>query len=176
MTDDTLRYPIGRFTAPDALSAKARAALVDRLAALPAALRQAVAGLDDAQLDTPYRDGGWTVRQVVAHVGDSHLNCVVRLLLALTEARPTIRPYDEGAWVEVMDRAALPLESLLHFVDVVHERLVAVARTVDDAAGARPWVHPDSGAHTVDGLLANYAWHGDHHVAHITRLRARHGW
>ncbi len=176
MTDDTLRYPIGRFTAPTTVTPAQRAEHVARLERLPAQLRASVHGLSDAQLDTPYREGGWTVRQVVQHIGDSHLNCLVRLALGLSETAPVIRPYDEDAWVRLGDAAAQPLDDQLAFVDVLHRRLVALARTVTDEGGARPIVHPDMGTFSVNVLLALYAWHADHHVAHITGLRARHGW
>jgi hypothetical protein len=176
MSDDLLRFPIGRFRAPDAITPVQRAEHVARLAQLPARLRASVDGLSDAQLDTPYREGGWSVRQVVQHIGDSHLNCLVRLALGLSEASPVIRPYDEDAWVRLGDAAAQPLDDQLAFVDVLHRRLVALARTVDDARGARLIVHPESGTFSVDVLLALCAWHADHHVAHITSLRTRNGW
>lgn len=176
MSDETLRYPIGRFVAPATVTSATRADHVERLATLSARLRASVADLSDAQLDTPYREGGWTVRQVVQHIGDSHLNFLARLALGLSESSPVIRPYDEDAWVRLGDAAAQPLGEQLAFVDVLHRRIVALARTVNDATGVRPIVHPDSGTFTVDVLLALYAWHADHHVAHITALRARRGW
>jgi hypothetical protein len=176
VSDDPLRYPIGRFSRPDHVSAADRAASVAQLAALPATLRASVDGLGAAQLDTPYRDGGWTVRQVVQHLGDSHLNAYARLALGLSEASPVIRVYDENAWVRLGTEAGEPLDDLLAFVDRLHRRFVALARTVDDPRGARDIVHPDRGRFTIDALLALYAWHGAHHVAHITSLRARRGW
>ena len=176
MTTDDLRFPIGRFTGVSEYSADDRAAAVARLRALPGALRAAVHGLDDTQLDTPYREGGWTVREVVLHIGDSHLNALSRLMLALTEVRPSIRVYDENAWVRVAAAAAPAIEPALAFVEVLHARFAAVADTVDHASGARELVHPENGPSTVNRLLALYAWHGDHHVAHITRLRERRGW
>jgi uncharacterized damage-inducible protein DinB len=176
MMHDALRYPIGRFVAPTQISDESRAEAIAQLAALPSQLRAAVQGLDAAQLDTPYRDGGWTVRQVVYHVGDSHLNCLARLMLGLTEDRPVIRPYDESAWVQVGDEASEPIADALEFVTVLHARLVRVARTITAERGARLIVHPDDGPRSLDVLLALYAWHGAHHVAHITALRARRGW
>lgn len=173
--DEALRYPIGRFVRPAETTDAERDDSVARLAALPAHLRAAVAGLDDAQLDTPYRPGGWTVREVVQHIGDSHVNAYVRLALGLTEDTPMIRPYDENAWVRLAP-GGQPLDAMLGFVDALHARFVALARTVEATRGARCIVHPESGTFTLDVLLALYAWHGAHHVAHITALRAREGW
>lgn len=176
MTHDDLRYPIGRFERPVHSDDATRAEWVAQLAAMPAQLRAAVHGLHDAQLETPYRDGGWTVRQVVYHLGDSHLNCLARLMLGLTEHAPTIRPYDEGAWVQAGAAAGDTIDESLEFVRVLHARLVRVAGTVTAERGARTIVHPDNGALSIDVLLALYAWHGAHHVAHITALRTRRGW
>lgn len=177
MTDSDLRYPIGRFqrsaTPPAPFE---RVAMIDRVAALPSALRQALDGLTEAQLDTPYRDGGWTVRQVAHHLPDSHLNAYIRLKLALTETHPTIKPYDEVAWAQLPDVVKTPVGNALALVDALHARFVTLWRTLGDAEFARPLKHPVSGDMRVDTLLALYAWHGDHHVAHITHLRARHGW
>jgi len=176
MTDDALRYPIGRFVRPMSLTDAARAEHIAQLAALPVQLRRAVQGLDEVQRDTPYRDGGWTVQLVVYHLGDSHLNCFARLMLGLTEESPTIRAYDESAWVQVGDAAGGSMHDALDFITVLHARLVRVARTITAAHGARTIVHPDNGPLSLDVLLALYAWHGAHHVAHITELRARRGW
>lgn len=176
MTDDALRYPIGRFVRPLIVTDSARADSIAQIAALPSQLRAAVDGLDESQRNTPYRDGGWTVRQVVYHVGDSHLNCLARLMLGLTEETPTIRVYDESGWVQVGDAAGDSIDDALAFIDVLHARLVRVARTVTAAHGARMIVHPDNGPLSLDVLLALYAWHGAHHVAHITALRTRSGW
>ncbi len=174
MTDP--RYPIGRFEKPDQVSPQERAAFAARIQRLPAQLTAAVDGFDDAQLDTPYRDGGWTVRQVVHHVGDSHLNALSRFKLGLTEERPVIRPYDEDAWVRTADGAGADVPAALAFVHALHHRFGAVAASLDDTTAARVIVHPESGEHRLDQLLAMYAWHGDHHVAHITALRAQRGW
>lgn len=174
MTSD-LRYPIGPFQ-PPAQPAAARAANIRRLARIPAALRLAVADLDDAQLNTPYRPAGWTVRQLVHHVADSHVNFYMRLKLALTEVNPTIRPYEEQLWAELADVATTPIATSLAILDAVHERADRVLRQLDDAAFGRTYVHPASGQHTLDYLVAMYAWHGEHHVAHVTSLRARSGW
>ena len=135
----------------------------------------AVDGLDDAQLDTPYRPGGWTVRQVVHHLADSHLNALMRVKRGLTEDAPVIKPYDEQAWAELADYR-MPLAPSLAIIGSVHERLVTVLRSLPEEAFARPLHHPATGAHTVDTIVALYAWHGRHHVAHIMGLRQREGW
>jgi hypothetical protein len=154
-----------------------RAACVTRIAAAPAALRAAVAGLSDAQLDTPYRPGGWTVRQVVHHVPDSHLNAYVRIRLALTEDTPTIKPYEEARWAELPDARSLPVEASLTLLEALHARWVTLLGGLGAADGARRLRHPEHGRlMTVDELIAMYAWHGEHHVAHVTSLRARNGW
>ncbi|MCU0616100.1 MAG: putative metal-dependent hydrolase [Gemmatimonadaceae bacterium] len=175
MHDDALRFPIGKFVRPTQVSRAERDDAVARIAALPRTVRAAVEGLDPAQLDTPYRPGGWTVREVVHHLGDSHLNAYARLALGLTEDAPMIRAYDENTWVRV-GATTQPLAAQLDFLEVLHARLHALAATVSDETGARTLVHPVNGPLTVNVLLALYAWHGQHHVAHITTLRERNGW
>lgn len=174
MTD--LRYPTGPFTAPAAATPESRRRLIDVIAGTPDRLRQAVAGLDEDQLDTPYRPGGWTVRQLVHHVPDSHLNAYVRFKLALTEEGPTIRPYDEAAWALLADTGSVPVDVSLALLDALHRRWVVLLRAMRDADFAREYVHPESGRHTLDYLVALYAWHGPHHVAHVNALRERMGW
>lgn len=172
-----LRYPIGKFAYDGALTDARRAACVARISAAPAALRAAVAGLSDAQLDTPYRPDGWTVRQVVHHVPDSHLNAYVRMRLALTEDVPTIKPYEEARWAELPDARTLPVEVSLALLEALHVRWTALLRTFGAVEGARQLRHPEHGRlMTIDELLALYAWHGEHHVAHVTSLRDRSGW
>lgn len=175
MTTD-LRFPIGKFARPAALTAEERTAAIARIAAHPAALRAAVQGLDDAQLNTPYRPDGWTVRQLVHHMADSHINAYARTRMALTEATPTIKPYDEEPWAELWDARSLPVEVSLGLVDGLHERWVALLRHLEPAAFARTMVHPANGPMTIDVQLALYAWHCEHHVAHVTALRSRNGW
>ncbi len=173
-----LRYPIGRFQRPVDVTAEERAAYIEAIAAAPVALREAVRGLDDAQLDTPYRPDGWTVRQVVHHVPDSHLNSYARFKLALTEQEPTIRPYDEKAWAALPDgRSPLVAESLA-LLDALHARWVYLLRAMTPAEFVRTLVHPEhpEAPMTLDVMLALYAWHGTHHVAQITALREREGW
>ena len=171
-----LRYPNGRFEHDGPVSDADLARWIDAIETLPSELRAAVAGLDDTQLDTPYRPEGWTVRQVVHHVGDSHLNALVRFKLALTEATPTIKPYAEAHWAELADHA-LPVEPGLALVDAVHTRWVPILRSLDRNAFARTYVHPEHGRTlALDWTAGMYAWHGRHHVAHITALREREGW
>lgn len=174
--NEALRYPIGRFEKPGVISDDERAELVRRLREMPLALRAATRGLTAQQQDTPYRDGGWTVAQVVFHLGDSHANFLIRLKLGLAEERPTVRPYDENAWLTTGDALSSTVDESLAFVDALHRRLDRIASAVDASRGARTLLHPESGEFTIDQLLANYAWHGEHHVAHITALRARRGW
>lgn len=174
MTD--LRYPIGPFVTPAALTPSERAAAIERIAAAPAALRRALAGLGPAQLDTPYRDGGWTVRQVVHHVPDSHLNAYIRFKLGLTEEQPTIKPYDQERWARLSDVAAVPVDVSLTLLEALHVRWVALLRGMSAADFARTFVHPEMGTLRLDQTLALYAWHGEHHTAHVTTLRARRGW
>lgn len=167
-----LRYPLGPMPTPLELTPAQRQEALRAIRALPAELRTAVAGLSGAQLDTPYREGGWTVRQVVHHVADSHMNAYVRLKLALTEDNPVIKPYEEQFWAELPD-SSLPPEVSLDLLERLHQRFMRVLEGVTD--WSRPWTHPSSGRWTLDTLLAMYAWHGRHHVAHITALRGRQG-
>jgi hypothetical protein len=154
-----------------------RRAALEHIAALPARMREAVDGLTDAQLDTPYRTDGWTVRQVVHHVPDSHMHAYIRLKLALTEDRPTIKPYDEKTWAELAD-SRMPIEVSLSLLNGIHARWVAICQAMKPEDAARTFNHPEypDGPLTVDWLLQAYAWHSRHHVAHITSLRQREGW
>jgi hypothetical protein len=173
---ENLRYPLGRFTNAPATDDIRQASLAE-LAALPRKMRDAVAGLSDRQLDTPYRPGGWTVRQLVHHVPDSHLNAYVRLKLALTEDNPLVKPYDEAAWAALPD-CRLPIEPSLTLLDAVHARWVAVVRAMTREEFTRTYRHPEypDGPLTLDWLVQQYAWHSRHHVAHITALRQRERW
>lgn len=171
-----LRYPLGPFSYDPAAGEVGRRRAIDTIARLPAALRDALAGLDDRRLDMPYREGGWTVRQVVHHLVDSHVNAYIRLRLALTEDNPIIRPYDEVAWADLPDAREEAVELSLGLLERLHERWVALLRRLPAAAFDRRWRHPESGEHSLDELVQMYAWHGSHHVAHVTNLRAREGW
>ncbi len=169
------RYPIGRFTPSLTISLDDRAAYIETLRALPEQITAGVRGLEDAQLDTPYREGGWTVRQVVHHVADSHANCYIRFKLALTEDAPTIKPYDEAAWARLPD-SDMPVDVSLALIASLHLRWVVLIQSMPDADFARTFYHPELGPQSLSTALALYAWHSRHHTAHITTLRARMGW
>lgn len=171
-----LRFPIGTAPRGDRFSPEERAAHIDRIAAMPSALKKVVAGLSDDQLDTRYRPGGWSVRQLVHHIADSHMNAFIRVKLALTEDAPTIKPYDQDAWVRMADIDAVPPSVSVGIVDGVHARFVAVLRAMTPDDFSRTLLHPENGPMTIDRLVGIYAWHGDHHVAHIRALRARESW
>jgi uncharacterized damage-inducible protein DinB len=175
MTDDP-RYPIGRLKKTEHLTVEQREESLGVLEAAPDRLRAAVRGLSDDQLDTPYREGGWTVRQIVHHLPDSHLNAYVRVRLALTEDEPTVRPYDEKLWAELPDARSGPVEPSLALLEGVHARLVTLLRSVDEPSYARRFVHPEGYTGTIDTLIGMYAWHSKHHTAHVTTLRERMGW
>jgi len=169
---DDLRFPIGRF---NPATESSRTQQIDAIRQLPTHLRAAVAGLSDAQLDTPYRDGGWTVRQVVHHLADSHANAFARFKLALTEDWPTIKPYDEAAWAELAD-SKQPIGLSLDLLTGLHARWVALRESMSDEDFQRGYNHPAMGRQELSRALAIYAWHGGHHIAHITNLRTRMGW
>jgi hypothetical protein len=173
---EDLRYPVGQLAVDPAMTQEKRRALIRQIAEAPAAIRAAVSGLSERQLDTPYRPEGWTVRQVVHHVPDSHLNAYIRFKLALTEDNPTIKPYDEAAWANVADTARTPTEVSLDLLESLHHRWVILLESMTANDFARPLFHPERGAITLDWMLQLYAWHGRHHAAHITALRRREGW
>jgi uncharacterized damage-inducible protein DinB len=171
-----LRYPIGHYQPPKPITAIHRAEWLSELEQLPANLKQAVAGLRDEQLDTPYRAGGWTVRQVVHHLPDSHLNSYQRFRLALTEEAPVIKTYDEAAWAELSDAKTAPIEVSLSLLTALHARWITLLRSLDESHLKRRVRHPEWGEITLDWMLGLYAWHSRHHVAHITTLRKRERW
>jgi len=171
------RYPVGRFQYDGVATPEARSGRIDDISKAPAALRAAVKGLTPRQLDTPYREGGWTVRQVLHHLPDSHLNAYVRFKLALTEDTPMVKPYDQERWAQLEDTRTVPPEVSLALLDAVHQRWVAVLKSMTPADWQRAYRHPEYDRLVpLDEVLAMYAWHGRHHVAHITSLRAREGW
>ena len=175
MNDDP-RYPVGSFEAPvGPLSEDRRATLIAEVKAAPAGLRAALAGLTPPQLDTPYRPGGWTLRQVAHHVPDSHLNAYVRFRLALTEDKPTIKTYAENLWAELPDAKTAPVELSLDLLEALHRRLVLLLLNMSPAEWSRQLTHPDHGLVGLEWMLAMYAWHGRHHTAHVTSLRRRLG-
>jgi hypothetical protein len=171
-----LSYPIGKFDFQQTVTPGQYRALIQDIAAAPALYRDAVRGFDDTQLDTPYRPGGWTVRQTVHHVADSHMNSFLRFRLALTEQEPTIKPYDQAAWGELADSRTGPVEPSLQLIESLHARWVLLLQTLSDADFARSFRHPELGLVRLDTNLALYAWHGRHHAAHIGGLRQRNGW
>jgi uncharacterized damage-inducible protein DinB len=170
------RYPVGKYEQPAKVTPQLRSRAIQEIAATPEKLRAAVKGLDAAQLDTPYREGGWTVRQVVHHVADSHMNSYVRFRLALTETEPTIKPYEESAWAKLEDAAHAPIEVSLRLIEPLHERWVRLLRSMKPEQFSRTFRHPEHGARTIDWMLFLYEWHGKHHTAHITELRKQKGW
>ncbi|HET7458345.1 MAG TPA: putative metal-dependent hydrolase [Gemmatimonadaceae bacterium] len=168
------RFPIGKFTYDGDNSPAARAARIADVEALPALFRDAVRRMSDAQLDTPYRDGGWTARQVVHHVPDSHMNALIRFKLALTEDTPTIKPYDEAAWATLPDATRTPVDVSLALLDALHRRWVVVLRAMSPSDFERSFMHPEhKRTMTLDQSLALYAWHGRHHLGHVKQVRAR---
>jgi len=175
MTSD-LRYPIGKFQWEDGLSDAQRSALIDQIAELPDKVRAAVAGFTEQQFGTPYREGGWTVRQVIHHLADSHLNAFVRFKLALTEDVPTVKTYEQQLWAELVDARTAPVEPSLAMLEGLHQRWGIMLRQMSAADFARQFQHPEHGLMKLEKLLAMYAWHGRHHVAHLTSLRERMRW
>jgi hypothetical protein len=171
-----LQYPIGRFEWRGPNSADDRRRLIDTIDQAPANLRSAVEDLSEQQLDTPYRPGGWTVRQVTHHVPDSHMNAYTRFRLALTEDEPTVKPYDESRWAELADARTAPVEASLALLESLHLRWVMLLRSLAEADFARQFRHPELGVVSLDKNLALYAWHGRHHVAHVITLRERMNW
>lgn len=171
-----LRFPIGKFNIAGPFPESDYPRLIAEIAETPGALRSAVAGLSRDQLETPYRPGGWTVKQVVHHLPDSHMNAYVRFKLALTEDEPAVKGYAEAKWAELSDSQRVPTDVSLDLLDALHMRWVTLLRAMDAADFRRGLRHPERGLLTLSQLLGLYAWHGRHHVAHITALRAREGW
>jgi uncharacterized damage-inducible protein DinB len=171
-----LRFPIGKFTYDGPLTEEQMRTSLDQISETPTKLRAAIKGLTEAQIDTPYRPGGWTVRQVIHHMPDSHLNAYVRFKLALTEDEPTIKPYAEARWAELSDTKSMPVEVSLTLLESLHDRWVRLLRSLTPGDWKRTFRHPEMGPMTLEKTLALYAWHGPHHVAHVTALRERNGW
>ena len=170
------RYPIGKHVRPEMISVEDRDYALDDLALLPERLRNVVEGLNEDQLDTPYRQGGWTVRQLVHHVAESHWHAVSRFRFALTEDEPTIKPYDEGAGAMLYDSVAAPVEWSLELIEALHARWVMLLQHLTDAQWRRAYLHPENGRTTLEQAAVLYAWHSRHHTAHVTHLRAAQGW
>lgn len=170
------RYPIGKFSFEGPLTAEQKKQYLNDIEQAPARLRTAVRGLSEQQLNTPYREGGWTVRQLAHHVPDSHMNAYIRFKLALTEDEPTIRPYMEDRWAELPESKQAPIDVSLALLDSLHERWALVLRNISDAGWKRTFRHPEMGLLSLEKTLALYSWHGRHHVAHVTSLREKVGW
>lgn len=170
------RYPIGKYQKHAPLKDHERAEMIESLAVAPAKFRDAVKGLNEEQLDTPYRDGGWTVRQLIHHVADSHMNSYCRFRFAVTEAEPTVKAYDEKMWAELFDARTAPVELSLNLIDSLHARWVMMLNSLRPIDFMRTMKHPEHGSMTLDDALALYEWHGRHHAAHITTLRAHNSW
>jgi hypothetical protein len=173
---EDLRYPVGRFVFDKDVTPEKRRAWIDEIAGLPGRARQATTGLSAEQLDTTYRDGGWTVRQVVHHLADSHMNSFTRFKLALTETSPQIKAYDQDAWSKTADAARPDIELSLRLLEGLHARWTALLSAMAPEDFARTFVHPENGVQTLERTLQTYAWHCRHHVAHITELRRRKRW
>jgi DinB superfamily len=168
LSERTSQYPVGKFRAPESLSPAERARCIETIASAPAQLREAVLRLTPKQLDTPYREGGWTARQVVHHVPESHMNAYIRFKLALTENNPVIKPYDEAAWARLGDVGVAPVEASLKLLESLHERWVVLMRGLSADDWRKQYIHPEYGeARTLEYTLALYAWHGEHHIAHV---------
>lgn len=173
---EDLRFPIGKFKYEGAITEEQKQSLLNDIAQTPANLRKAIQGLSDAQLDTEYRPGGWTVRQVVHHLPDSHMNSYVRFKLALTEDEPTVKTYAEDRWAQLADTTSTPIEISLTLLDSLHDRWVRLLRSLTPEQWKRTIRHPEFGLMSLEKTLAMYGWHGKHHVAHITELRKRNSW
>ena len=177
MDVERLKYPIGRFQRPEVVTDADIKAWIEEIAVLPATLRQIVENLSDVQLSTPYREGGWTVRQVLHHVPDSHMNAYMRFKLALTEEKPTIKPYMENRWAELKDSQATPVQVSLDMLDALHRRWVILLKGMSASDFKRTFIHPEHKKEmSLDGIVAMYAWHGKHHCAHIQQLKERMKW
>jgi uncharacterized damage-inducible protein DinB len=174
--NEDLRYPVGQWTWPSEVTAEDCARWIRDIEALPAKLREAVAGLAPEHLDIPYREGGWTIRQIVHHVPESHMNSYIRFKLALTEDNPTVKPYDEALWAKLPDASTAPIDLSLDLADALHKRWGLVLRAMTDGDFARTYYHPESGTQKLDAILGLYAWHGRHHVGQIVAIRGRNGW
>jgi hypothetical protein len=175
--EDKLRYPIGKFTAPEFYSTEYLSNRIQEIAEFPTLLKKEVSRLSDEQLDTPYREGGWTVRQVIHHCADSHMNCFIRLKWALTEETPTIKFYYEDRWGEMDDNAKMPIEPTLALLKGLHFRLAYLMNSLSESDLNRSFIHPEHHASfEIKEIIGTYAWHGLHHLAHITELKKRKCW
>lgn len=168
---ETLRFPIGRWQPIADPAPEQYREWIDRIEQAPIELRSAVDGISEAELETSYRPGGWTLRQVVHHLPDSHMNAYIRFRMALTEDEPTVKPYNEAAWAELPDGKSAPIDLSLDLFEQIHNRLVILLRSLDSEAMKRRFIHPEDGTLTIAETVGVYAWHGDHHIAHIRSAR-----
>jgi hypothetical protein len=176
-TLEQLKFPVGKFQAPEIFTTDLLQQNMQELATLPQKLKDAVAGWSEEQLDTPYRPGGWTIRQVIHHLADSHMNGLSRIKLALTEENPTVKPYHEDLWAELADSKLMPVEPALQIIEGVHAKWVMLLQHIHGEQWQRVFTHPQHGkTFTIAYQTAMYAWHGKHHLAHITQLKSRMGW
>ena len=173
---DSLKYPIGKFNAPEEYNDELRESFINEIEETPFYLRRAVENLNEDQLNTPYREGGWTIEQVVHHLPDSHMNAYIRTKLALTEKEPVIKTYKEDVWAGLEDYITTPVETSLVLLESIHTRWAIVLKSLGRQQFDRKLNHPDAGLVNINWLLAQYAWHGKHHIAHITNLKQRMGW
>lgn len=177
MTNEAIRYPIGTFSAPNTISPEQRQHHITEIEQLPQNMQKAVEALSDNQLDTPYREGGWTIRQVVHHVPDSHINSYIRFKWTLTEDSPTIKPYFEDRWAELPDTQHTPIEVSLRLLQALHQRWVVLLKSLREEDWPKVFIHLDTHKRIrLDTALAMYAWHGKHHLAHIQNLKEKMGW
>ena len=174
MTDP--RYPVGKFPGKRKLAPEERKHMIHSISEAPKRFREAVKGLNDQQLDTPYREGGWTVRQVIHHLADSHMNAYIRMRFTLTENNPTVKAYDENLWAKLEDARTAPVEPSLNMLDGIHHRWMLLLNSLGDVDFERSMQHSENGSMTLDDHLIDYEWHGRHHAAHITSLRAAKNW
>lgn len=171
-----MQYPIGKFSFVENVTSEARKTFIGEIAVAPEKLKEAVSGLNDEQLNTPYRHDGWTIRQVVHHIPDSHLNAFARMKFALTENKPTIKAYDEKEWAKLEDYYQTPIEVSLNLLEALHKRWIILLQSINEGDFKKELYHPELGLISIDFLVAQYAWHGKHHISHITSLRERMGW
>lgn len=173
---ETLRFPIGKFDKNIEITEQVLKKWISEIKELPGRLQEATENLTEDQLDTPYRPGGWTVKQVVHHIADSHINSFIRFKLALTEVLPIIKPYDEALWAELPDGQDMPIDVSLQLLKALHERWIVLLKNLSDEQLQRKFIHPDSGEVLLKTNIGMYAWHGSHHLAHITSLKERMKW
>ena len=174
---EKLRYPIGKFIAPELYSGNYLAEKIAKIASFPERLKKEVIYLTEEQLDTPYRQDGWTIRQVIHHCADSHLNCFIRIKWALTEDKPVIKFYHEDRWAEIHDNLTMPIQPTLSFLEGLHYRLAYLMKSLNDIDLEKTFIHPEHNSEfTIKEIIGTYAWHGNHHLAHITELKKKKGW